>query len=32
MLALHVFAVAFLITQPKNPRAPRMMTGTSFPD
>ena len=28
MLALHVFAVAFLITQPKNPRRTRMMTGT----
>lgn len=28
MLALHVFAVAFLITQPKNPRRARMMTGT----
>jgi putative copper export protein len=28
MLALHVFAVAFLITQPKNPRRSRMMTGT----
>ena len=28
MLALHVFAVAFLITQPRNPRRVRMMTGT----
>ncbi|HEY2019091.1 MAG TPA: hypothetical protein VGH38_36545 [Bryobacteraceae bacterium] len=28
MLALHVFAVAFLITQPHNPRRARMMTGT----
>jgi len=28
LLALHVFAVAFLITQPKNPRVARMMTGT----
>jgi uncharacterized membrane protein len=28
MLALHVFAVAFLVTQPKNPRRARMMTGT----
>lgn len=28
MLALHVFAVAFLVTQPKNPRRSRMMTGT----
>jgi hypothetical protein len=28
MLVLHVFAVAFLITQPKNPRRTRMMTGT----
>jgi putative copper export protein len=28
MLALHVFAVAFLITQPENPRRARMMTGT----
>jgi putative copper export protein len=28
MLVLHVFAVAFLITQPKNPRRARMMTGT----
>jgi hypothetical protein len=28
MLALHVFAVAFLVTQPKNPRVSRMMTGT----
>jgi putative copper export protein len=28
MLVLHVFAVAFLITQPKNPRRSRMMTGT----
>lgn len=27
MLALHVFAVAFLITQPHNPRRARMMTG-----
>jgi uncharacterized membrane protein len=27
MLALHVFAVALLITQPKNPRRARMMTG-----
>jgi hypothetical protein len=28
MLALHVFAVAFLITKPANPRRSRMMTGT----
>ena len=28
MLVLHVFAVAFLISQPKNPRRARMMTGT----
>ena len=28
MLVLHVFAVALLITQPKNPRRARMMTGT----
>jgi uncharacterized membrane protein len=28
MLALHVFAMVFLITQPKNPRVSRMMTGT----
>ena len=28
MLVLHVFAVGFLITQPKNPRRARMMTGT----
>ena len=28
MLALHVFAVALLITQPKNPKRARMMTGT----
>ena len=28
MLALHVFAVALLITQPKNPKRTRMMTGT----
>src|SRR5689334_3795043 len=27
MLVLHVFAVALLITQPKNPRRARMMTG-----
>jgi len=27
MLALHVFAVAFLITQAENPRRARMMTG-----
>jgi hypothetical protein len=27
MLALHIFAVAFLVTQPKNPRRARMMTG-----
>jgi hypothetical protein len=25
---LHVFAVALLITQPKNPKRARMMTGT----
>ena len=30
MLVLHVFAVAFLITQPKNPRRARMMTGTAI--
>ena len=28
LLALHVFSMAFLITQPKNPRRARMMTGT----
>lgn len=28
LLALHVFAVAILIVQPKNPRRVRMMTGT----
>lgn len=28
MLVLHVFAVAFLITKPNNPRRARMMTGT----
>jgi putative copper export protein len=28
LLVLHVFAVALLITQPKNPRRARMMTGT----
>jgi len=28
LLALHVFATAFLITQPVNPRRGRMMTGT----
>ena len=28
LLALHVFAVAFLVTQPVNPRRERMMTGT----
>ena len=28
LLALHVFAVAFLITKPVNPRRSRMMTGT----
>jgi hypothetical protein len=27
LLALHVFAVAILIAQPKNPRRVRMMTG-----
>ena len=27
LLALHVFAVAILIVQPKNPRRVRMMTG-----
>jgi hypothetical protein len=27
LLALHVFAVAILIVQPKNPRRTRMMTG-----
>jgi uncharacterized membrane protein len=27
LLVMHVFAVAFLITQPKNPRRSRMMTG-----
>jgi hypothetical protein len=26
-LVLHVFAVTFLITQPRNPRRARMMTG-----
>src|SRR4051812_829452 len=28
LLSLHVFAVGLLITQPKNPRRTRMMTGT----
>jgi hypothetical protein len=28
LLALHVFAVALLITKPKNPRRTRMLTGT----
>jgi putative copper export protein len=28
LLALHVFAVAFLVTQPKNTRRGRMMAGT----
>jgi uncharacterized membrane protein len=28
LLVLHVFAVAFLITKPQNPRRARMMTGT----
>jgi putative copper export protein len=28
LLVLHVFAVAFLVTQPKNPRRGRMMFGT----
>ena len=28
LLVLHVFAVAFLITQPVNPRRARMMNGT----
>jgi len=28
LLVMHVFAVAFLVTQPKNPRRARMMTGT----
>jgi hypothetical protein len=28
LLVLHVFAVALLITQPKNPKRTRMMTGT----
>jgi putative copper export protein len=28
LLVLHVFAVAFLVTQPKNPRRARMMAGT----
>jgi uncharacterized membrane protein len=27
LLVLHVFAVAFLITKPQNPRRARMMTG-----
>jgi putative copper export protein len=27
MLALHVFAVGLLVTQPRNPRRARMMTG-----
>lgn len=30
LLALHVFAVAILIVQPKNPRRDRMMTGAIF--
>jgi uncharacterized membrane protein len=28
LLALHVFAVALLITRPRNPRRARLMTGT----
>lgn len=28
LLALHVFAVALLISQPKNPKRARLMTGT----
>ncbi len=28
LLVLHVFAVAFLVTKPKNPRRGRMMAGT----
>jgi uncharacterized membrane protein len=28
LLALHVFAVALLVTRPQNPRRARMMTGT----
>jgi uncharacterized membrane protein len=28
LLALHVFAVAILVVQPKNPRRVRMLTGT----
>ena len=28
LLVLHVFTVAFLVTQPKNPRRKRMMFGT----
>ena len=27
MLVLHVFAMAFLVTQPENPRRARLMTG-----
>lgn len=28
LLALHVFAVAMLVTQPRNPRRGRLLTGT----
>jgi hypothetical protein len=28
LLVMHVFAVAFLVTQPKNPRRARLMAGT----
>jgi len=28
LLVMHVFAVAFLVTKPKNPRRARMMAGT----
>ena len=30
LLALHVFAVAFLVTQPVNPRRGRLMTGAAI--
>jgi uncharacterized membrane protein len=30
LLAMHVFAVAILITQPKNPRRARMMAGAAI--
>ena len=30
LLALHVFAIAFLVTQPVNPRRGRLMTGAAI--